>query len=88
METIIKPSKNLLIGASGSVAFKRLPEIIGMFLEEYNIKLIVTNNSKNFLDYTISDYCSSNNVEILTDSSEWDQWHENKQVLHVEVYNN
>lgn len=80
--------KNLLIGCSGSVAVCRLLEIVDNFKEKYNLRVILTEKAKFFCDSLIKDYEEfekMNKIKFYYDKDEWDEFTQNKKVLHIEV---
>lgn len=80
---------NLLIGITGSVASILIKEIINKGIEEnkYNIKLILTEQSKKFIDnQTITSLKQQyKDIEVYDDQSESSFWLEEKKVLHIEL---
>ncbi|CAG9323713.1 PPCDC [Blepharisma stoltei] len=72
--------KNILIGATGSVAAVRTIPIARGFIEAgYNVKIAVTESAKNFISEE-SPIC-----EVYDEQSHWSQWKNNHQVLHINL---
>ena len=79
---------NILIGCSGSVATLKIPEILENLreIENFNIKLVVTENSKHFLPEL--SVLGTVGETVLVDSDEWNSWkHRGDPVLHIELRN-
>jgi phosphopantothenoylcysteine decarboxylase len=86
---------HLLLGATGSVATIKIPNIIGALAKHKNlsIRLIFTSSAKNFLagqsseQPTISDIEAMPNVDgIYFDEDEWrDPWVRGNKILHIEL---
>ncbi len=81
--------KNLLIGCTGSIATIRLDQIIKAFKNEFNIKIILTCNSKIFANRIIGDsypeYEIEHNVKFYFDEDEFKVYREQDLVLHIEL---
>lgn len=82
--------RNLLIGATGSVASLKIPSIINSILELntsdqnfiFEIKLIVTDHAKHFFDLNEIPSC----VTIYDDEMEWSSWRQRGDpVVHIEL---
>jgi hypothetical protein len=88
MESEDKIKKNLLIGCTGSVAVVRIDQIIQVFKSSFNIKVVMTKNSREFADSIIGDYdkyAKENQVEFHFDEEEYRLFRESGAVLHIEV---
>ena len=77
---------NILICCTGSVATIKIPEILENLraIENFNIKLVVTEHSKHFLP----ELSLLGNVgeTVLADCDEWGSWKQRGDpVLHIEV---
>lgn len=82
--------KNLLIGCTGSVATVRIDQIVQAFKDYFNLKIILTKNSKIFADRIIidyKDYEEKNNVKFYFEEDEYKSYIDNDSVLHIEVFN-
>lgn len=80
--------KNLLICITGSVASILIKEIIDYALLTglYNIKVILSKSSENFIDKKkIDEIMELLKIEIYNDDSEWNDWKDKKEVLHIEL---
>ena len=83
--------KNLLVGITGSVAAVRFDQIIQQFysLHKFNIKAIITDKAKIFLEKLISDYKEIEKkyeCEIYFDNDEFELYKKNEnRVLHIEL---
>jgi phosphopantothenoylcysteine decarboxylase len=80
--------KNLLIGCTGSVATVRIDQIIQALKDYFNLKIILTDNSKVFADQIIinyEDYENKNDVKFYFDDDEYKSYKNTDTVLHIEV---
>ena len=83
--------KNLLVGITGSVAAVRFEQIIQQFysLHKFNIKAIITDKAKIFLEKLISDYKEIEKkyeCEIYFDNDEFELYKKDEnRVLHIEL---
>ncbi|CAD7089190.1 unnamed protein product [Hermetia illucens] len=82
-----KPTKNIIIGCTGSVATIKLPALIKLLLDsespyKFVIKIIVTERAKHFFDSKDIPL----GIQIFTDDDEWKMWDKRGDpVLHIEL---
>lgn len=79
-------STNVLLACSGSVASIKLSPLILNIKEQIanvNLSLIVTENSKHFIN--CDEIKEELGVDIYDDESEWTSWKNRKKVLHIEL---
>lgn len=76
--------KNILMGASGSVASIRIPRLLSQLHDHgANVRLITTKCSQHFIS---NEEKIPHNVTIYTDEDEWKTWNElSDPVLHIEL---
>lgn len=89
--------KNILIGATGSIAIVKLLEIISLFKENYNISIInlkikgvvLTPKSIEYffaiLETDQKEFEQDYNCEFFFEKDEILYWNDKKKVLHIEV---
>ncbi|XP_062131342.1 phosphopantothenoylcysteine decarboxylase [Drosophila sulfurigaster albostrigata] len=85
--TTIKPERNVIIAATGSVATIKLVQLISELSNEqleykFNIKVIITEHAKHFFELEQM----PENVPILHNRDEWLTWNKRGDpVLHIEL---
>ncbi|XP_034476772.1 phosphopantothenoylcysteine decarboxylase [Drosophila innubila] len=85
--TTVKPERNLLIAATGSVATIKLVQLISELSNEqlpykFNIKIIITENAKHFFELELV----PESVPVLHNRDEWLTWNQRGDpVLHIEL---
>ena len=77
---------NILIGATGSVATIKIPEIIQRLRQldvNVNVRLVPTEHARHFLPSSPDDIGAD---EVFSDDQEWSSWQKRgDQVLHIEL---
>lgn len=82
-----KPTKNIIIGCSGSVATIKLPLLIKLLLDsespyKFVIKIVVTDRAKHFFDSKDIPL----GIQIFNDEDEWKMWKKRGDpVLHIDL---
>ena len=81
--------KKILIGATGSVATIKIPDIISGIISYYNghveVKLVPTKNALHFLPQ-VNEIEDKLGTKILKDEEEWSSWNKRGDpVLHIEL---
>ncbi|KAL5287078.1 PPCDC family protein [Megaselia abdita] len=82
-----KPTKNIIIGCSGSVATIKLPLLIKLLLDsespyKFVIKIVVTDRAKHFFDSKDIPL----GIQIFNDDDEWKMWKKRGDpVLHIDL---
>uniref|UniRef100_A0A7S3A5B8 Flavoprotein domain-containing protein n=1 Tax=Rhodosorus marinus TaxID=101924 RepID=A0A7S3A5B8_9RHOD len=76
--------KNVLVGASGSVAAIRVPLLVDKIIEKgAKVKVLATDRAKFFLE---KERKFPDGVEVLDDEKEWLMWEKlGDEVLHIEL---
>ncbi|KAL7736351.1 hypothetical protein ACLKA6_014822 [Drosophila palustris] len=83
----IKPERNLIIAATGSVATIKLVQLISKLSDlqlpyKFNIKIIITESAKHFIELELV----PESVPILHNRDEWLTWNKRGDpVLHIEL---
>uniref|UniRef100_A0A1A9W118 Phosphopantothenoylcysteine decarboxylase n=1 Tax=Glossina brevipalpis TaxID=37001 RepID=A0A1A9W118_9MUSC len=83
----MKPTKNIIIACSGSVATIKLPVLIQKLQDsnidfKFNIKVIVTEHAKHFIDLD----SIRQSVDLLDDEMEWKAWNKRGDpVVHIDL---
>ncbi|CAG8448910.1 10009_t:CDS:2 [Ambispora leptoticha] len=84
-----KKIKNLLIGATGSVASIKIPLLVKSLLEldsNLSIKVCVTTHASHFFDPNTLNL--ETGVQVFTDQDEWKDWNKiSDPILHIELRN-
>ena len=74
--------KNILLGATGSIASIKVHLIAMQLLKEnWDVKIIATNNALKFIN---KEEILKNNIELLTDDDEWDNI-KDLQIVHINL---
>lgn len=82
-----KPTKNIIIGCTGSVATIKLPLLIKLLLDsdspfKFVIKIIITERAKHFFDSKDIPL----GIQIFNDDDEWKLWNKRGDpVLHIDL---
>lgn len=83
---------NILLGCTGSVASIKIPVIVDLIFTTFkdikvNVKVVATEKALHFFDRT-ADVLKNNNVDVLTDTDEWEMWRKmSDPVLHIDLRN-
>ena len=78
--------RNILVGASGSVAAIRVPRLVKLLLEkEANVKVVATEPAMNFIE---NEELLPEQIQVLKDKDEWQTWNRiSDPILHIELRN-
>lgn len=84
MERPLEETTNILVGATGSVATIKVPQLVGELTKgkgKVEVRVVMTESASKFV--SDEDILAAGATHIYRDQDEWDTWKEAKSVLHI-----